>query len=228
MRFSRIHIATFIALLFHVSGWIGIAFTPYREWFIHNTPLNLCLMAGLLIWCQPWKNTGFFLFLLACFVTGMGVEMIGVNTGQLFGNYQYGNVLGEKLNGVPWLIGLNWFLIIYCSGSCMFQFQEWFMNRFKGEQVISQRLQTLSFIADSALLATFFDWVMEPVAMHIGFWQWNNGTIPFYNYICWFLISALLLGLFRRLSFEKVNHFAVHLFIIQVLFFLALRTQLNI
>jgi len=228
MSFSRINIATFIALLFHVSGWIGIAFTPYREWFIANTPLNICLMTALLIWCQPVKNTRFFLFLLICFVTGIGVEMIGINTGRLFGNYRYGNILGKQLNGVPWLIGLNWFLIIFCAGSAMTRFQQWFIDRFKGEQVVSYRLQFFSFIIDSALLATFFDWIMEPVAMNLGFWQWNNGTVPLYNYVCWFLISMVLLAVFRRLSFEKVNHLAVHLFIIQLLFFLALRTQLNI
>ena len=227
MRFSRIHTATFIALLFHVSGWIGIAFTPYREWFIVNTPLNLCLMTALSLWCQPAKNVKFFLFFLACFVTGIGVEMIGVNTGKLFGNYHYGDVMGPKLNGVPWLIGLNWFLIIYCSGSCMYQFQLWFINRFQGEQVLSPRNQVLTFLADSAMLATFFDWVMEPVAMNLGFWQWNGGTVPRFNYLCWFLISLVLLELFRRLSFNKVNHFAVHLLIIQVLFFLALRTFLS-
>ncbi len=223
MPVNRTNIATAIAILFHVCGLIGIAFTPYRDWFIANTPLNLVLMAVLVAWCQPAKNSVFLLFFLICFVIGMGVEMIGVNTGRLFGSYRYGKVLGTQLNGVPWLIGVNWFVIVFCSGCAMHQFQEWFMSRLDGSEGMPPMIHTLTFITDSALLATFFDWVMEPVAMKLGFWQWTDSTVPLYNYGCWFFISAFLLTLFRSLSFEKVNHFAVHLFIIQLLFFMALR-----
>ena len=83
-----------------------------------------------------------------------------------------------------------------------------------------------SLVIDGALLATLFDWLMEPVAMKLGFWHWTKEAPPFYNYTCWFIISLLLLIMFRRFSFPKANQFAVHLFIIQVLFFLALRTYL--
>ncbi len=226
MKFQKIDIATFLAILFHITGWIGIVFTPYKEWFINLTPLNLCLMAALLWWNQPAKNIAFYLFLLVAVITGMGTEMIGVNTGRLFGSYQYGTILGPKLNGVPWLIGLNWFLVVFCSASCMQYFQEWFARRTgKAGQEMPSWLKTASLILDSALLAVFFDWIIEPVAMQLGYWQWQNNMVPFYNYACWFLISMVLLVLFRLLSFQKINHFAVHLFIIQILFFLALRTH---
>jgi putative membrane protein len=223
--FNKKNIATFIAILFHVSGWIGIAFTPYKDWFISLTPLNLCLMALLLFWNQPEKSKNFFLFFFLVFIVGMGTEMIGVNTGWLFGNYQYGNILGKKLNGVPWLIGLNWFVVVFCSASCMQQFQQWFSGRMeKTGTEMPQRLKIFSLIIDGAFLAVFFDWIIEPVAMKLGYWQWQNSIVPFYNYACWFLISVALLLLFWRFSFQKINHFAVHLFIIQLLFFLALRT----
>src|SRR5215471_1769241 len=97
------NIALFLAIIFHVCGAIGIIYTPYKNWFIHNTPVNLLLMAALLVVTQKEKNIAFFFFLTLCYVTGMITEMIGVNTGYLFGNYQYGPVLGPKLYGVPWL-----------------------------------------------------------------------------------------------------------------------------
>jgi putative membrane protein len=87
-------------------------------------------------------------------------------------------------------------------------------------------VQKISFIIDASLLAVFFDWIIEPVAGKLGFWQWENGNIPFYNYVCWLIISAFLLALFQRLPFNKRNIFAVHLLIIQLLFFLVLRTFL--
>ena len=82
-------------------------------------------------------------------------------------------------------------------------------------------------VLDGALLATAFDWLMEPVAVKLGFWTWlGDGAIPFKNYWSWFLVSAFLLLLFRKLPFPKHNQFAIHLLLIQSLFFLILRTYL--
>lgn len=227
MKFSKQNTATSIAILFHVCGLIGILFTPYKDWFIQNTPFNLCLMTALLIWNQPQKNVGFVLFVALAFITGMAAETIGVNTGKLFGEYKYGTVLGVKFNGVPWLIGINWFIIVFCSGSVMVQMQQWFSKKFEKEgAALSPVIAVISLVIDGALLATFFDWVMEPVAMKLGFWQWQSSNIPFYNYLCWFIISGMLLVVYRWCSFSKPNYFAVHLLIIQLLFFLALRTYL--
>jgi putative membrane protein len=86
--------------------------------------------------------------------------------------------------------------------------------------------KTIAFVFDGALLATFFDFTIEPVAIKLNFWQWQNHEIPVFNYACWFIISAVLLRLFKWLHFNKDNHFAVHLFIIQYLFFIALQLYL--
>ena len=221
------NIALFIALLFHISGAIGILFTPYKEWFISNTPLNLLLMAALLLFTQRQKNIHFYIFIALCFVTGMFTEAIGVNTGKLFGNYQYGEVLGKKVVGVPLLIGINWFVIMFCTGNIVHQLSEWIFKKMPQDAQPSAKIKLFSFITDTAMLATLFDWIMEPSAQQLGFWKWlPNGEIPLYNYLCWFIISAALLTVFRFLKFDKHNQFAVHLFIIQLLFFLVLQTFL--
>ncbi len=216
------NIALFIALLFHTCGIIGILFTPYKNWFIANTPVNLLLMALLLLWTQPKKKISFFVFLLLAFATGMGTEILGVNTSRLFGEYHYGDTLGIKYKNVPLLIGINWFVIVFCAGVIMYKIDNWILKKLGADMHVTGFMQIFSFVVDAALLATFFDWVMEPVAAKLGYWQWN-GKIPFYNYTCWFFISAALLTVFHFLKFNKENQFAVHLFIIQLLFFLALR-----
>lgn len=227
IQYSRQQVATFLAILFHLCGCIGILFTPYKDWFVSHTPLNLLLMVVLLIWVQQQKNIFFWGFLLTTFLTGMLTEMIGVNKGWLFGNYGYGSLLGPKWNGVPLLIGVNWFMIVFCSGSMVYQMQDWLKRKFDPTGVsLSRKISLLSLIADGAIMATFFDWIMEPVAIKLGFWYWMDSEIPFYNYLCWFVISALLLALFRSWSFKRHNFFAVHLLIIQLLFFLTLRTFL--
>lgn len=223
--YSKKNISIGIAILFHVSGAIGILFSPYKDWFISNTPLNLLLMFGLLIWNQKDKNVSFWLFSILAFLTGMGTEMIGVHTGRLFGNYVYGSSMGPKFNEVPYLIGVNWMVVVLGCGIVMSNINEWVMDKFREKDIrIRSYLHSFSIIVDGALLATFFDWIMEPGAVMLGFWQWSgSGEIPFYNYLCWFLISAALLFVFNQLKFEKNNQFAVHLLLIQTLFFISLR-----
>lgn len=221
------NIALFLALLFHVCGAIGILFTPYRQWFIDNTPLNLLLMAALLVFTQKGKPFAFWLFILLCFVTGIIVEIIGVNTGYLFGDYTYGNVMGPKIYAVPWLIGVNWFSTVFCAGCIVYRLNEWLLKKFTDNLQPSFAVQLFSFVFDAAMLTTLFDWVLEPTAIKLGYWQWQpEGEIPLFNFACWFGISAVLLTVFRLLKFNKHNQFAVHLFIIQLLFFLVLQTFL--
>ena len=184
-------------------------------------------MAALLVFTQEEKSRSFWLFILLTVITGIVVEIIGVNTNLLFGNYTYGNVLGTKVYNVPILIGVNWFITIFCAGSIVYRFSQWVLKKFSSEMQPSFAMQLSSFIIDGAMLATMFDWVLEPVAIKLGFWQWiPQGQIPVFNFVCWFFISAVLLTAFRLMKFRKDNLFAVHLFIIQLLFFLVLQTFL--
>ena len=221
MLYKKPGIPLFIAILFHFTGVLGILFTPYKDWFIANTPLTLILMGILLAASQEKIEKGFVLFFLLAFVTGMVTEMIGVNTGILFGNYAYGTVMGPKLLGVPFLIGMNWFVIVFCCGSLMHKLNKEMLAKY--DAPIPVAIIKWSVIIDGAVLATFFDWLMEPVAVKLGFWSWEGGVIPMLNYACWFGISAILLGVQQQLKIKAQNHFAIHLLIIQSLFFLSLR-----
>jgi putative membrane protein len=181
-------------------------------------------MAVLLLWNQPEKNKSFYSFLLISFLIGMGVEMIGVNTGRLFGSYHYGVKMGATFNAVPWVIGLNWFVLMFCCGIVMTKLHHWIKGQYEASGfAMTPVIEKLSLVFDGASIALFFDWVMEPVAVKMGFWEWTEGVIPIYNYVCWFLISMFLLWIFSKLKFSRDNHFAVDLLIIQVLFFLTLR-----
>ena len=219
--------ATAIAVLFHVIGLTGILFFD-RQLFVSLTPFNLLLSAGLLIYTQAEKNLSFFLFVLICFVVGFTVEYIGVNHQLLFGEYEYMGAMGEQWQRVPLVIGVNWFIMIYCCGVSIQLFLNMMWNKLKdADQPARKNVGFIAVILDAALLATFFDWVMEPVAVKLGWWKWlGDGSIPLLNYISWFGISALLLLLFRLLSFNKQNQFAVNLLLIQFMFFLILRTVL--
>jgi putative membrane protein len=224
------NIAVFIALLFHICGAIGILFSPYKDWFISNTSLNLLLMVCLLIFTQPSIDKYFFIFFFICFAVGFAVEVVGVNTGLLFGHYTYGNRMGIKVLGVPLLIGVQWFVTVYCCGVIMQFVNNWTKRKISAapiETKTADKIQSISLVVDAALLATFFDFIIEPVAQKLGYWQWKNIDIPIFNYTCWFFISAILLFVLTKLPFNKLNQFAIHLFIIQLLFFIALRIYLR-
>ena len=225
-KFSKYQVATAIAVLFHTIGFAGIVFFK-SDFIIQSTPLNLLLMFGLLVWTQREKNLFFWLFVLVTFAAGIAVEMIGVNTQLLFGDYSYGKVLGYQVNNVPVIIGINWFLIIYCCGITVQTILMKAITKVATETSTPPMvLKALSVIVDGATLAVFIDWIMEPVALQLGYWTWN-GDIPVYNYICWFVVAIAMLAVFHFLKFNKQNKFAVHLLMIQVLFFLLLRTFLN-
>jgi putative membrane protein len=154
-------------------------------------------------------------------------EIIGVNTGLLFGSYFYGKAMGPGLMDVPFTIGMNWFVVVFCAGTVMTILHRWLQHQFLKEgEAVPKRIENIAFVIDAALVAVLFDWLMEPVAVKLGFWTWLSLDIPVFNYVCWFIVSAGLLVLFRKWEQPKANPFALHLLCIQVLFFLTLRNYL--
>ena len=164
---------------------------------------------GLVIWNESQELKKFFIFGFIVFLVGIFIEIIGVHTGFIFGSYTYGKTLGKQVYGVPLLIGVNWWIVLYACG-CIIR------------QVVKRIKNNLLFAGIGATLATFFDYLLEPTAQYVGYWSWKNNHIPIYNYICWFIISFVLLTIFYKLKFRTSNRFVIILFILQLFFFLLL------
>jgi putative membrane protein len=179
------------------------------------TAVNLLLTFALLIWNEGKPNSRFWILFIVTFFIGFFSEVVGVNTGLLFGSYAYINHLGPKIWDVPLLIGINWFCVVYCSIVFV-------------QSVLSvQNLNPVLSALGAALIATIFDWVMEPIAMVFDYWKWENEHIPFYNYVCWFCISFLIALIFINVQRQCKNRFAIPLLMIQFIFFVALRVLLD-
>ncbi|MBK9792799.1 MAG: carotenoid biosynthesis protein [Sphingobacteriales bacterium] len=73
---------------------------------------------------------------------------------------------------------------------------------------------------------TLLDVFIEPVAIRLDFWQWQNNVIPFQNYVAWYLISFLLFLFFRRVNGAIQNRIAIIVLAIQFLFFAILNLLL--
>jgi putative membrane protein len=192
--------------IFYLVGLVGMSLGPYRSFFSGLSFFHLLLSFGILLLGRKKHTTRFWIFIGLAFVTGMVVEWIGVHTGLLFGNYHYGSVLGPKLRGVPLIIGANWAMLSIVSASL----------------IASLQLRFWLEVVSAAVLMVFLDFIMEPVAIKLGFWYWKGGLIPNYNYACWFGISLFLQYIYRKWHLNEQNNVALALFIYMTIFFVFL------
>lgn len=195
----------FLIWLLHISGLIGIL-SGQAAWFVPKTPLNLLLMTLLFIWIFPLNTLRKTLFFLFICISGIAAEWIGVHTGILFGDYAYGENLGPKLDGIPYLIGINWALLSFCSGC------------------VSKNLPIPAWarILLGASLLVGLDFFLEGLAPAFDFWRFQGGAPPLWNYICWFVLSVLFLWGYERIDINGNRIFSLHLLSAQFVFFIGL------
>ncbi|MDZ7635724.1 MAG: carotenoid biosynthesis protein [Bacteroidales bacterium] len=111
---KRIRGSTKILLWVYGVGLAGMLLPFTRELFIKITPLNLLFAAAFLFYGEkPALRVIITGTVIA--VASFLIEAYGVNTGKIFGHYTYGKALGPALLNTPLIIGLNWFLLIYCT-----------------------------------------------------------------------------------------------------------------
>ncbi len=127
-------------------------------------------------------------------LTTWTIEAIGVNSGEIFGAYDYGNALGLKILDTPPIIGINWAILVLGTGYWLI------LSSLKIKNTI-----LFSFLG--AIIMTILDILIEPVAIKLDFWHWKTQTPPLQNYLAWFLISFLLFLSFPKRIFNyKKRH----------------------
>ena len=207
-RFKNLPVySSFIIWLFQIFGAIGILFWN-SQWFINMTPVCLLLYFSLLI-INNTKHSIFFLCIT--YFWGFLSEIIGVNTGLIYGSYIYGNSLGIKLLNVPLIIGVNWITTTAICGTIA--------SRLK--------LQPYLKVFMAILLMIVLDVFIEPVAPKIDMWSFSNSeSAPLSNYITWFMIALPLQSyfVFKKLEFNFT--LALNLYLSQIIFFIVLSIAL--
>lgn len=192
--------------IIYVVGICGFFIPSLRETFILLTPITLLMSAGMLIYYHSPIDLDFIVASLIIGFLGYLVELLGVHTGFPFGLYYYEYGLGPKIMGVPPMIGINWFLLVYV---CAYLVQL---------VIPSASLVARSLI--SACLMVAFDFIIEPFAIQFNLWEWEHEVVPVLNYVAWLVISFAF-----QLYWNKVmrkgysNDVAVLLFISMAAFF---------
>ena len=202
-------ISVFIIWLFHLCGMVGISYGN-KEFFLAFTPINLFISFVLLFVNQKQLESKELKSAFLIFFIGMVSEILGVNYGLIFGDYVYLDNLGVKILGVPVLIGVNWIILTFITGSLSsFIFKNKYVSIFMG-----------------AILMIGLDLLIEPVAPLLGFWIFDLQKVPLQNYIGWFVIGIITQALFQFKIAEKELTFSTHLLIINAIFFAFLNYQI--
>jgi putative membrane protein len=192
-----------IIWLFHFCGALGIIYGN-KELFLSFTPINLFISFLLLFVNQNELENKNIITAMLIFTIGMIAEILGVNYGIIFGEYIYLDNLGYKIMGVPVMIGIQWIILTFITGS--FTAYVFKNNKFKA-------------ILAGVILLVVLDILIEPVAPSMGFWIFSTAKAPIQNYFGWFLVSVPVQMLFHYGIERKDTTFSFHLLIIQFLFF---------
>lgn len=193
-------------LLFYAIGLIGFILPFSREIFSAITPFAMLLGIYLLAVYHTDYNRKAMIAFPIIFLLGFSVEAIGVNTGAVFGSYTYLGAMGIKVWGTPLIIGLNWLFLSYTATSILDEAKlpAW----------------TVYFLAP--LLMVAYDFFLEKSAPVLDMWYWDGDTVPFRNYVAWYLIGFLCVAILKMFGVNTQNILSKLLYFVQFLFFVLL------
>ncbi len=195
-----------VLIIFYTVGVTAIYIPFTSAFFISLTPLALLLSFGVLMLFHRDFRLKTMLIFAFIFLAGFLVEMIGTNSGLIFGGYTYGPTLGLKIGETPVLMGLNWIMMIYLTATPV--------RKLKTHPLIKV------FLSSSLMVA--YDVVLEQVAPAIKMWSWSGDIIPLQNYVAWFVLSVIFHTLFISAKVKVKNELALVLLLTQFFFFVFL------
>ncbi|PWD98194.1 carotenoid biosynthesis protein [Marinilabilia rubra] len=193
-------------IIYYAVGVAGFAIPYSRELFTNLIGLSIFMSIVLLFLFHKKWDAGFIISSLFVFLGGFFIEAIGVSSGIIFGEYQYGEALGPKIFHTPVLIGLNWWMLIYII---------W--------QIVQKAVtDTPTQLLLGATIMTGYDVFLEPIAMATNMWGWKGQIVPVQNYLAWFIISFIFFSIFKVSKNSYNNPVAERLIVSQIAFFVLL------
>jgi len=208
---NRFQLSLTLLIIVYMVGIISILL-GHAELLMLLTPYNLLFATGILLYNAEGFDKKYGTWLLVVMLAGFFVEVLGVKTGLIFGDYAYGEGLGLKWLDVPLIIGMNWGVLVFSTAALVHKLQ------------LAKPLKA----AIAATLMVSYDLFLEPVAVRFDFWTWAGATIPLQNYIAWWIIAFLmLLGAFTIVKNLR-NRLAIYVLLIQTLFFILLIFDQNL
>lgn len=194
--------------LMFLAGAIGVVFPTTKNLFLNLTPIFLGITGALMVFTYPNKSLNNLSLIILIPIATWLIEVNGVSTGKIFGIYQYGPTLGYKIFNVPITIGINWLILLLGAGAVV---EEFIPNQ--GD---------LTKAATGAAFMTVLDIFIEPVAISLNYWTWENDKIPNQNFIAWWIISFLILFFMKKNQLIIQSSLYRYIFVLEFIFFLTI------
>lgn len=135
------------------------------------------------------------LFIILFFSTlGLIIEYIALKTGFPYSSFTYGQTSVYKIDQIlPWTVGLSWSIFVFGAiGATSF---------IKIKKIWMGPILT-------GLILVLFDLVLDPAAVSINMWSYENKSfwygVPFQNFVGW-AITGILAGLCAQKLLPKQN-----------------------
>lgn len=204
-RNGKLFIVFFV--IFYTVGFFGTIIPSTHDLFGKLFPLALLLsISAILLFNDQKFDLKTILVLVITALTGFFIEVAGVKSHLIFGSYSYGSALGPKLFDTPLMIGINWVMLVFATGSVFEKLN----------------LSPIVRILSASVFMVLYDFVMESIAPVLGMWSWEEGNIPVRNFIAWFVIALLFHSAFRLMKIKPGSTMALPVLYCQSAFFILL------
>ncbi len=152
------------------------------------------------------------LFLVSVVITFF-VEWLSINFGVPFGHYHYTDKLGVLILGVPWVIPLQWFNVLYPSYfmACIL-FPTGAMKGSKMSPIPDLRLAILRGLSAAAMMVGW-DLINDSLMANVvEMWIWESPSeffgltfdgIPLSNYIGWAITVFVVVSLYESVRYRQ-------------------------
>lgn len=206
MNLKSLNTLKFFMAIALLVGLIGFSIQETRRYTLMTTPFVLSFL-NLVVLIHSIKNgnKNLFYWIIFVFFFCIAIEVIGVNMGVIFGEYMYEGNLGLTVFGTPVLIGLLWVNIVHGSIIII--------------QNINQNIILKSLLV--SVLTVILDFFLEPFAINLNLWEWQNSDVPIQNYLAWGIISFSLSILYFIGKCDTKSYLVREFFYMNMILFIA-------
>lgn len=171
-----------LVLVFLAIGAFFMANVQLPSWSHYVSAINVALFASPSFWAVRrwlgWRDGSVLVLILGIYA--LAIETSAIVTGFPYGHFGYSDFLGYRIFGlVPWTVAFAWTpLMLGAYGIAA--------NLFSGPIIR---------VIVATLIITLFDIVLDPGAVYLGFWQYDDGGwfygVPMSNFAGWLVSGAI-------------------------------------
>lgn len=178
----------------------------------YTTDPLLLVVNGLVLYAIYRRNEDkrLWYWLFAAYWLTFFIEVAGVKTGAIFGEYAYGSTMRWQWLGVPFVIALNWAMLTLAGNQLAMRIAK----------------SPWGAAALAGIFLALYDVAIEPVAIALDYWSWEAVTVPVQNYLAWAAVAFLISLPLQLLKIRFQSVVLIVYFFAQLVFFLILNLGL--